>query len=269
MGKKRDVLRDLRGFGTVEKWVLTDPKLSISAKGLYALLCSFAGDKDNAFPGTDLLRYQLNISKDTLHKYIKELREKAIIRVEQEREAGRFSRNIYTLLPYGSTVSEKVGHGKSGDDKTGGDNLDTNSNSLKKNSSKSNRVNTPLPPEGESAKPKKPKAKRARKDFDAEAELLARGVEKQVAQDYLQVRKAKRAPLTLTAINRLQTEAEKAGVSVNEAVAIAVANGWQGFRAEYVKGRSPMRQQSDGLEQMNYGSAVIPKDMLKKLGGKS
>lgn len=136
----KDILRDLRGFGTVEKWVLTDPNISISAKGLYALLCAFAGDKGNAFPGTNLLRHQLNVSKDTIHKYIKELREKGVIQVEQERKKGQFSRNVYTLLPYrvSTTVSQKTGHGKTGDDKTDSDNLDTNNNSSKSNSNKKN-----------------------------------------------------------------------------------------------------------------------------------
>lgn len=109
-----DILRDLRGFGTVEKWVLTDPKIHASAKGLYALLCAFAGDKGHAFPGTELLRHQLGLSKNTLHKYIKQLEEFGVIRVEQERKGGKFSQNTYLLLPqgYSSTVSQNLGYQK-------------------------------------------------------------------------------------------------------------------------------------------------------------
>lgn len=135
-----DILRDLRGFGTVEKWVLTDPKIHASAKGLYALLCAFAGDKGHAFPGTELLRHQLGLSKNTLHKYIKQLELSGVIKVEQVRESGKFSRNTYSLLPQGFalTVSQNLGDHNLGAQKMGDQELDTNNNSLKNNSSKSN-----------------------------------------------------------------------------------------------------------------------------------
>lgn len=138
----KDILRDLRGFGTVEKWVLTDPKINIHAKAIYALLCAYAGGKDSAFPSVDTLVYQLNISKDTIYKYIKELRKKGVIDVEQVRDGGRFSRNIYTLLNYNpnmiSTESGSIGHGTAVADTSVSDQVDTNNNSLKNNSSKSN-----------------------------------------------------------------------------------------------------------------------------------
>ena len=145
----KDILRDLRGFGTVEKWVLTDPKIHASAKGLYALLCAFAGDKGHAFPGTELLRHQLGLSKNTLHKYIKQLEEFGVVKVEQERKGGKFSQNIYSLLPqgYALTVSQNLGDHKMGDQKMGSQNLDTNNNSLKSNSNKNNSL------KGEEGKP--------------------------------------------------------------------------------------------------------------------
>jgi len=134
----KDILRDLRGFGTVEKWVLTDPKISISAKGLYALLCAFAGDKGQAFPGTDLLSHQLNISKPTLQKVIKELKESNVISVDQVRSGGRFGRNVYSLLPKGYTAVKNFDDGKTDDSITDDNKLNTNNNSDKNNSLKSN-----------------------------------------------------------------------------------------------------------------------------------
>lgn len=137
----KDILRDLRGFGTVEKWVLTDPKISISAKGLYALLCAFAGDKGQAFPGTDLLIHQLNISKPTLQKVIKELKDANVISVEQVRSGGRFGRNIYSLLPKDYAVVKVFDDGKTDDSNSDDNKLNTNNNSLKNNSIKSNSFN--------------------------------------------------------------------------------------------------------------------------------
>lgn len=148
----KDILRDLRGFGTVEKWVLTDPKINIHAKAIYSLLCAYAGGKDCAFPSVDTLTVQLNISKDTIYKYIKELREKGVIEVEQIREGGRFSRNIYTLLNYNpnmiSTESGSTGHGTTGADTTVSDQVDTKNNRTKSNRLKSNNNKTPIPPQG-------------------------------------------------------------------------------------------------------------------------
>lgn len=64
-------------------------------------------------------------------------------------------------------------------------------------------------------------------------ELVADGVERQHAEDWLIVRKAKRAPLTQTAWNAVKSEAAKAGISPADAVKIAATNSWQGFRASW------------------------------------
>lgn len=75
----------------------------------------------------------------------------------------------------------------------------------------------------------KPKTER----FDGIAVLLALGVKQQTAQDWLTVRKAKHAPLTQTAIDALVREADKAGLSAQEAVQICAERGWQGFNASW------------------------------------
>ncbi len=64
--------------------------------------------------------------------------------------------------------------------------------------------------------------------------LVADGVAPQVAADWLTVRKAKAHPLTATAWEQTKTEAAKAGLAVGDAVQISVANGWAGFKAEWL-----------------------------------
>jgi hypothetical protein len=66
-------------------------------------------------------------------------------------------------------------------------------------------------------------------------ELKVRGVDEQVAQDWLKVRKAKRAPLTQTALNDVIREADKAGLSLNRAVGICCRRSWTGFDASWLK----------------------------------
>ncbi|WYX51221.1 hypothetical protein WJ977_00560 [Achromobacter xylosoxidans] len=65
-------------------------------------------------------------------------------------------------------------------------------------------------------------------------DLVAVGVDRQHAQDWLKVRKDKKAPLTLTAWDLVVEEAEKAGLSVAEAVRISAENSWAGFRASWM-----------------------------------
>ena len=51
--------------------------------------------------------------------------------------------------------------------------------------------------------------------------------------DFLKVRKAKAAPLTETAIAGIRREADKAGLSMVEAITECVECNWQGFRADW------------------------------------
>jgi hypothetical protein len=64
-------------------------------------------------------------------------------------------------------------------------------------------------------------------------DLILLGVDKQVANDWLSVRKAKRSPLTKTALDAMQREADKANITLAEAVAVCAENGWQGFKCEW------------------------------------
>ena len=58
-------------------------------------------------------------------------------------------------------------------------------------------------------------------------------VDAQLWADWLAVRRAKRAPLTATALAGVQREADKAGITLVEALRCCVEAGWQGFRAEW------------------------------------
>jgi uncharacterized protein YdaU (DUF1376 family) len=60
------------------------------------------------------------------------------------------------------------------------------------------------------------------------------GVLENVWNDFLALRKAKRSPLTQTALDAIEREAEKLPMSTNDALAMCCARGWQGFKAEWV-----------------------------------
>jgi uncharacterized protein YdaU (DUF1376 family) len=63
-------------------------------------------------------------------------------------------------------------------------------------------------------------------------------VNEEVWKDWLSLRRVKKAPVTATALTRLRAEATKAGLSLQEALTQCVANGWQGFEAEWIKKRA-------------------------------
>lgn len=58
-------------------------------------------------------------------------------------------------------------------------------------------------------------------------------VSESVWNDYLSLRKQKRSPLTETALRGIINEAEKAGITLEQALELCCARGWQGFKSEW------------------------------------
>lgn len=61
------------------------------------------------------------------------------------------------------------------------------------------------------------------------------GVSEKVWQDFVQLRKVKKAVITDTGIKGILREATKAGYSLQEALETCCTRGWVGFKAEWVK----------------------------------
>lgn len=118
------------GYGTVPKSVMQDKELCIAAKAVYAYFCSFTGSGDTCFPTRKKICYDLDISNDSLSKYLNQLINNGYLEVEQIKENGRFSHNVYTL-PDTILPCPKI----SDTEETEPDKTDT-----KKNKSKNNNV---------------------------------------------------------------------------------------------------------------------------------
>lgn len=68
----------------------------------------------------------------------------------------------------------------------------------------------------------------------SEFDLLEQfGIEGDLATDFVKHRKACKAPITKTALTGFKREAEKAGISIQQAVTIAIERGWRGFNASW------------------------------------
>ena len=64
--------------------------------------------------------------------------------------------------------------------------------------------------------------------------LLAEfGITGQLADDFAEHRKSKKAAITRTALEGFQREADKAGITLEEAIAIAIERDWRGFNASW------------------------------------
>lgn len=69
----------------------------------------------------------------------------------------------------------------------------------------------------------------------SESEMLLEqfGITGQLAKDFIAHRKAKKGVINQTQLNRLQKQADKAGISICEAVEICIERNWQGFNAAW------------------------------------
>ena len=80
--------------------------------------------------------------------------------------------------------------------------------------------------------------------FDFKQSLIDIGVASEVAEDWMQVRKAKRAANTETAFKRIVHEIQKSGLPANECITIAVSRSWQGFQADWIANQQRSRPQA-------------------------
>jgi hypothetical protein len=74
--------------------------------------------------------------------------------------------------------------------------------------------------------------------FNFKSELLKLAENKDLVEDWLRVRKTKKATNTKTALNSFLSEIEKSGMSVDYVLYMCVNKSWSGFNAEWIKSDS-------------------------------
>lgn len=226
------------GFGTISKLAMQDKRLHIAAKAIYAYFNSYAGGGDTCFPSRKKICFDLGISNDTLSKYLRQLTECGYITVEQIKEGGRFSHNIYTL---NGTISpcpkisdtENVGNGK----------MDTNINSSNINiNSNNNRMK---------------ERKKAAGSFDEIIAAYTSNEElKQALVEFIKMRKLIKKPLTDYGLKRLLSQLDRLAKTDPEKVAVvnqSITRSWAGFfeiKGNYKKQQpAPQQPQQETDEQ--------------------
>lgn len=102
------------------------------------------------------------------------------------------------------------------------------------------------------------------KRFDFKQSLIQIGVSPEVAEDWMHVRKTKRAANTETAFNRILHEIQKSGLSANECITIAVSRSWQGFQADWVANQQ--RQRPAGRMSVLDNNRMVAEELMRMAG---
>ena len=87
-------------------------------------------------------------------------------------------------------------------------------------------------------------------------------IPEQLAKDFSEIRKAKKSPITKTAMDGIEREAEKAGISLKTALETCCQRGWAGFKAEWMsRNSSPV---VGGLSKAGQATADAAQSWLRK-----
>ena len=166
--------------------------------------------------------------KRTIYAVIDELEQAGLIITE--RELG-ITNKFYLVRNLPSTSSKKCTQLQEmqpvAKNATGVVTKNAPSTSSKKCTSHKNNINTPLNT-----------IKKTTQKNTALSLLAEFGITGQLADDFAEHRKSKKAAITRTALEGFQREADKAGIPLAEAIEIAICQNWQGFRADWCKNLS-------------------------------
>lgn len=87
-----------KGFGIICKFPMVDHELSLPAKAIYALICSYAGNGTSTFPSREKIMHHLKIGKDKCSAGIKELNDQGYLIVSKRvMPNGQFASNVYEI----------------------------------------------------------------------------------------------------------------------------------------------------------------------------
>ena len=180
-------------------------------------LADNANDDGICFPSYQYIADKCEMSKRSAISHIDDLIKMGFVTKKARKNKDGSSANLYLLhLEQGSEKSA-----------LGGENISLGS---EKSALGGSEKSAPIT--SHSLEPVTESKKNTQK---SEFEMLLEqfGISGQLAKDFITHRKAKKAPITETAMNGFLREANKVGLSVAESVAISIERNWQGFKATW------------------------------------
>lgn len=85
------------------------------------------------------------------------------------------------------------------------------------------------------------------------------GVSESIFKDYLEVRKAKKAKWTETALKGLQREADKAKMTLEQVMQLCCERNWVGFKAEWANSQTSVSKKEDDKQWMFSDEGIVAK----------
>ena len=270
-----------------------DLKIPSGQKFVLTVLCNFANDDGLCYPGQDTLMDKCSMGRTTVGNHLKWLEERGYLRKNRRQKGNMRKSDLYLInlnpntsecsdfecSDFGSECSD-FEHSECSDSEhcykeepsetynRQREQKDITRDALHssaKQPDSANLADRPSEnPPAQSARPAKRKPSAARRELDALNLLADRGVEGDLAQDYLAVRKDKRAAtLTKTALAGLEREANRAGLSLTQAITLCCERGWVGFRADWLHDSpSGRRNTVKDVPVHTVGGAFLAKDVL-------
>ena len=93
------------GYGIVPRSVMSDRKLTVEAKAIYAYFAACIGAGDTSFPTVGEISKDLNMSEERFRKHQKNLIERGYLTIRKNAAAnGRYSTNVYV-------IQDRIGNG--------------------------------------------------------------------------------------------------------------------------------------------------------------
>jgi len=86
------------GYGMILNSVMCDETLTIEAKAIYSLLCSYTGTKDYCFPKVETILKNLNISRNRFYKHMDILINKGLIKKDKLYKNDLRNNNLYIVM---------------------------------------------------------------------------------------------------------------------------------------------------------------------------
>lgn len=272
-------------YTVIDNRVFADRQLSFAAMGLLGYLLSkpdnWQVSVNQLIGATDGTEKQSK--RDAVLKMLDELKAKGFVQMKRKAEGGvdyivfdsPQSQNGEIPLrenpTMGNSHSGEIPQWENPTVLINTEDLSNKSGLDKQNTHASAAADAPVSAEPEPPKPDKPKKRKpsaARIELEAYRLLGEHGIDGQLAQDYIALRKSHRAPITQTALKGIEREANNAGLSLEQALTICCERGWRGFRAEWLhsdRGNHPAQPKPNRINtvpQHTNGGAHLAKDIL-------
>lgn len=236
--------RKQRDFTIISNSVCMDQRLTMRALGVLVRLLS---RPDNWRTNSEGLAAEFGVGRDAVRGALHELQKAGYIRMHKSQNAAGHWSSSWLVFDEPVTDDEASADGCADVGKADAGKPDVGKAGA---ITRTDVPRTDVPRTDEAKSRKRSASPAAPSDVDP-----------QVWSDWLALRKAKKAPVTDTAIKTIVSEAGKAGYTMQQALETCCSRGWSGFKADWVRDQPargmPLKtSRHTGFETTNYREGI-------------